>query len=60
MYQVAADDAERARIQAKLYAAPKGAPAARQVPRGGGASRAEAEALMARMEAEDAAFGSGR
>ncbi|MFE3378695.1 hypothetical protein [Streptomyces anulatus] len=60
MYETAADDAERDRIRAELYAPPKGAPAARQVPRGGRASRAEAEALMARLEAEDAAFSSGR
>ncbi|MGW5925228.1 hypothetical protein ACWF2L_03140 [Streptomyces anulatus] len=59
MYQTATDDAERARIRAQLYAPPKGVQAPRQAPRERRASRADAEALMARLEAEDAAFGSG-
>lgn len=59
MYETAADDAERDRIRAELYAPPRGTPAARQVPRGGRTSRADAEALMARLAAEDAAFGGG-
>ncbi|MEW2066633.1 hypothetical protein [Streptomyces sp. NPDC007346] len=61
MYQTAEDEAERARIHAKLYTAPKGTPPPRrQGPRAGGVARAEAEALMARLEAEDAALRGAR
>jgi hypothetical protein len=53
----AADDAERARNRAKLYAPPKGM-TRRQAAAGGGVppamSRDQAAALVAQVEAEDA------
>lgn len=59
MEQAAADDAERARNRAKLYAPPAGAAPRRAAGRadtGGGMGRAQAQALMARLAAEDARY----
>ncbi|MEV5677076.1 hypothetical protein [Streptomyces sp. NPDC052179] len=60
MNQAAEDDTERARIHAELYAVPREAQPRRQAPQRGRATRADVEALMARLEAEDAALGTTR
>lgn len=64
MEQAAADDGERARIRAKLYAPPKRARAApgERSRVGTSMDRGQAQALMAQLAAQDAQLGrrSGR
>ncbi|MFJ2882485.1 hypothetical protein [Streptomyces sp. NPDC087272] len=57
--QGATDDAERQRIRDQLYRPPAGETAARAGP-GQGMTRAAAQALMARLAAEDGQFAAGR
>lgn len=62
----AADDAERARNRAKLYAPPQSErrrrtpEGERPRPAGGGMSMSQAQSLMAQMAAQDAQLASGR
>ncbi|MCX5326274.1 hypothetical protein [Streptomyces sp. NBC_00120] len=57
----AEDDAERARYKAKLYAPPKGEQrrSQRGRPPGMGMDRAAAQAMAAKVAAEDARLGAG-
>ncbi|MFF0092661.1 hypothetical protein ACFYSF_22245 [Streptomyces canus] len=65
MYQSAEDDAERRRIEAKLYAPPtaqrrpRGSRPAAQQPQRGALTLTDAKSLMAQLSAQDAQLGSG-
>lgn len=63
MMQAAKDDAERERQRVRLYAPPPAVVRGRRSARGGpggapvGVSRGDAQALMARLAAEDTRYG---
>jgi len=61
MDAAAEDDTERARNRAMLYAPPAGwkKPGRRMGPPGMGMNRAQAEAMMAQVAAQDAQFAAG-
>ncbi|MGW1539741.1 hypothetical protein ACWCPM_05595 [Streptomyces sp. NPDC002309] len=65
MYMAAEDDAARARIEAKLYAPPRGPrPVRRQAQQrsqapSAGMTRVDARSLMAQLAAQDAQLGLG-